>query len=222
MVSGWVVEIIPGERYTYGTQRDGEWRHRFDFDLTSPVVPSPGPVGAPPVGRRPGASHRAGGLPGQPGPPLRAGVPGSHHPASGDGPPLPGRRGPDGPLPPLRRESPGAPLPRGGQPLPDLASHPDHRGIDLRHDHRIPDGRPETGTATWYGAHTPDAGTAERQEFLREGTQNGAVTGWAIEIVPDERYTYGTIRDGEWVYRLDFDLTAPVETPPAPWGHEER
>jgi hypothetical protein len=40
-----------------------------------------------------------------------------------------------------------------------------------------------------------------------------------VEIMPGGRYTYGTIRDGEWVFRADFDLTAAVPAPVAPWGH---
>lgn len=90
-------------------------------------------------------------------------------------------------------------------------------GIDLRHDHRHEDGSPDENTM--YGAHTRDAGSASRQEFLRPQADDGSTSGWAIEIVPGERYTYGTIRDGRWRYRLDFDLSAPVEPPPPPWGH---
>lgn len=90
-------------------------------------------------------------------------------------------------------------------------------GIDLRHDHRHEDGSPDE--STMYGAHTAAPGSATRQEFLREPADDGTRSGWAIEIVPGERYTYGTILDGAWRYRLDFDLTTPVETPPAPWGH---
>jgi hypothetical protein len=89
-------------------------------------------------------------------------------------------------------------------------------GIDLRHDHRHEDG--SSAEVTMYGGHTRAPGSAERQEFLRPA-RDGVLTGWAIEIVPRERYTYGTIRDGEWRYRLDFDLTTPVTPPPPPWGH---
>ncbi|HUG42465.1 MAG TPA: hypothetical protein VMM12_18525 [Longimicrobiales bacterium] len=90
-------------------------------------------------------------------------------------------------------------------------------GIDLRHDHRHADGSPDE--TTMYGAHTRTEGAAARQEFLRPRGPDGVVSGWAIEIVPGQRYTYGTIRDGEWRYRLDFDLTTPIEAPPPPWGH---
>jgi hypothetical protein len=90
--------------------------------------------------------------------------------------------------------------------------------LELRHDHRHPDGTEEANT--WYGATTLDAGTATRQEFVTE--RNGMRFGWAVEIEPDQRFTYGTIRDGEWRHHLEFDLTRPVAAPPPPWGHETR
>jgi hypothetical protein len=91
-------------------------------------------------------------------------------------------------------------------------------GIELRHDHRREDGTEEGNT--WYGAVTLEEGTAWRQEFVTE--RAGVRAGWRIEIHPDERYVYGTIRDGQWRHHLEFDLTRPVETPPLPWGHDVR
>jgi hypothetical protein len=51
---GWRVEIHPGDRYVYGTIRDGEWRHHAEFDLTREVDPPPLPWGheVRPEGRR--------------------------------------------------------------------------------------------------------------------------------------------------------------------------
>jgi hypothetical protein len=40
VLMGWRVEIEPGRHYSYGTIRDGEWRHHLEFDLTRPV-PAP-------------------------------------------------------------------------------------------------------------------------------------------------------------------------------------
>jgi hypothetical protein len=94
--------------------------------------------------------------------------------------------------------------------------HEDH--LELRHDHRHADGTEEANT--WYGATTLRQGTANRQEFVME--RNGVHSGWRVEIEPGERYTYGTIRDGEWRHHLEFDLTRPVAAPPPPWGHETR
>lgn len=92
-------------------------------------------------------------------------------------------------------------------------------GLELRHDHRHADGSPDE--TTWYGGHTADAGTANRQEFVfaERRAADGAVLGWRVEVVPGERYTYGTIRGGAWTWRVDFDLSRAVEPPPAPWGH---
>jgi hypothetical protein len=91
-------------------------------------------------------------------------------------------------------------------------------GLELRHDHRHADGTEES--STWYGARTLDAGTAERQEFVME--RAGIRSGWRVEIDPGRRFTYGTIRDGEWRHHLEFDLTRPVTVPPLPWGHQTR
>jgi hypothetical protein len=93
-------------------------------------------------------------------------------------------------------------------------------GLELRHDHRREDGSPDE--QTWYGGHTRDEGSANRQEFIlaERRSADGSLLGWRVEIVPGERYTYGTIRGGEWTWRVDFDLSRTVPAPPAPWGHE--
>jgi hypothetical protein len=93
-------------------------------------------------------------------------------------------------------------------------------GLELRHDHRHEDGTPDE--VTMYGGHTVDEGTATRQEFILAERQapDGSPLGWRVEIEFGRRYTYGTIRGGEWTWRVDFDLTHAVSPPPAPWGHE--
>lgn len=93
-------------------------------------------------------------------------------------------------------------------------------GLELRHDHRNPDGTEDD--VTMYGGYSVDGGTAIRQEFksVPRSEEMGYFRGWRIEIEPGERYTYGTIRDTTWSWRIDFDLSEPLEeTPPAPWGH---
>jgi hypothetical protein len=92
--------------------------------------------------------------------------------------------------------------------------------MELRHDHRLPDGTDDE--FTWYGGFTETAGTETRQEFIYRDVDypDGSTRGWRIEIEPDVRYTYGTIRNGEWSWRVDFDLTRPLpEEPPPPWGY---
>lgn len=95
--------------------------------------------------------------------------------------------------------------------------------VELRHDHRLPDGSEDEGN-TMYGGFTEQGeGTATRQDFIfteRTG-DNGEVLGWRIEVEPGERYSYGTMADGEWTWRLDFDLSRQVQTPPPAWGHED-
>jgi hypothetical protein len=90
--------------------------------------------------------------------------------------------------------------------------------LELRHDHRHADGTEES--STWYGAITLDEGSATRQEFVSD--RNGVMVGWRVEVEPGRRFTYGTIRDGEWRHHLEFDLAAPAAVPPLPWGHETR
>ncbi len=100
-----------------------------------------------------------------------------------------------------------------------LMRTPDGR-LELRHDHREPDGSPSPNTM--YGGYTETPGTAERQDFVSvaRSEESGYARGWRIEIVPGERYTYGTTRRGEWSWRIDFDLSEAVPLPPAPWGHD--
>jgi len=217
--TGWIAEILPG-RFIYGTQTDGEWRHHFEFDLTTPV-PVPGdPWGNPPLG-------------------TVASLPDAQEAfwsnlAQHCGQAFAGQ---------LTRLPDGSDRFTGDEELiVHFRECEDHRlklpfhvdddrsrtwvflrttaGMDLRHDHRLESGAPDPQPrSTWYGAPTWEDGTPNRQEFLREDLSDGVRTGWRVEIIPGERYTYGTIRDGEWNFRADFDLTTPVEAPPTPWGH---
>lgn len=93
-------------------------------------------------------------------------------------------------------------------------------GLDIRHDHRKPDGSEDD--FTMYGGPTHGVPAENVMEFIsHERTEEtGQYRGWRIIIEPDHRYVYGTFRDGEWSWRVDFDLTKPVDEPPAPWGHE--
>lgn len=99
-----------------------------------------------------------------------------------------------------------------------ITKHED--GLELRHDHRKKDGSEDE--VTMYGGFQYGVNEAGMQIFqsIPRTEETGIFRGWRIEIVPGERYTYGTIRGDEWSWRIDFDLTNPIETPPAPWGHE--
>ena len=100
-------------------------------------------------------------------------------------------------------------------------------GLRLKHDHRLEDGRDDP--VTMYGGDTATAGSAERQEFpvdqfskdmfTREGMTVSNTNVWAMEVVPGETFVYELARtDQDRMFRVGFDLTRPVATPPAPWG----
>jgi len=217
VTTGWIA-ILEEERFIYGTQRNGEWRHHFEFDLTQPV-PVPGdPWGFAPLGSYPTLPDEQEAF--------------WSNLAQHCGQAFPGRlvRLPDGSVQFTGEEELVVHFRECGEERLRLPFHVDQdrsrtwiftrttAGLDLRHDHRLENGSPDP-QSTWYGAPTWDNGSPTRQEFLRENLSDGVRTGWRVEILPGERYTYGTIRDGEWNFRADFDLTTPVDPPPAPWGH---
>ena len=100
-------------------------------------------------------------------------------------------------------------------------------GLRLAHDHRTEDGAP--AETTMYGGDTTSQGTSTRQEFpvseeskaMFEAGDMAVSTSntWAIEIEPD-RFLYELTRPEGRMFQVEFDLTKPVEPPPAPWGHE--
>jgi hypothetical protein len=92
--------------------------------------------------------------------------------------------------------------------------------LEIRHDHRKPDGSEDENT--WYGGFTETPGTAHLQEFIYHDRKDpdGLRLGWRIEIHPGDRFVYGTIRGDDWTWRIEFDLSREIDAPPAPWGHE--
>lgn len=101
-------------------------------------------------------------------------------------------------------------------------------GLRLKHDHRHEDGTPDA--TTMYGGDTASAGSESRQEFPvdaesialfeAEGRAVSTTNTWAMEIEPGSRFLYELSRPGGRLFQVEFDLTQPVEPPPAPWGHE--
>jgi hypothetical protein len=97
-------------------------------------------------------------------------------------------------------------------------------GLRLKHDHRHEDGSEDV--LTQYGGDTAFAGTAVRQEFpaddyskrlfRQEGRAVSVDNVWAIEVTA-VMFAYELKRPDRF-FRAEFDLTQPVETPPAPWG----
>ena len=100
-------------------------------------------------------------------------------------------------------------------------------GLSLKHDHRHSDGTEDA--LTQYGGHTVDAGWAQVQSFpadqyskelfVENAIPQSVGNTWQMYIYP-ERFTYRLIRQGR-EFRVDFDLTNPVEAPPAPWGYND-
>ena len=100
-------------------------------------------------------------------------------------------------------------------------------GLSLKHDHRHDDGTEDA--LTQYGGHTVDAGWPQVQSFpadqyskelfVENAIPQSVGNTWQMYIYP-ERFTYRLIRQGR-EFRVDFDLTKPVEAPPAPWGYED-
>lgn len=100
-------------------------------------------------------------------------------------------------------------------------------GLRLKHDHRHEDGSEDT--LTQYGGDTGAAGTAERQEFAADDFSKtlfrandipaSADNVWAMEIHPGRTFAYELRRPNRH-FRVEFDITRPVEPPPPPWGAE--
>lgn len=97
--------------------------------------------------------------------------------------------------------------------------------IELKHDHRHEDGSHDE--VTMYGGTATNAGRAGEQYFpadeqTRKVIEEAFSNVWVMRIEPGEAFTYGLWRLGTpRVFRIDFDLTEPVEPPPAPWGWED-
>jgi hypothetical protein len=98
-------------------------------------------------------------------------------------------------------------------------------GLRLKHDHRHADGSPDA--VTMYGGDTVDPGSPTRQAFpvdaesiamfRREGLGASIENTWAMEIQP-AMFAYELTRPNGRRFRVEFDLSRPVATPPTPWG----
>ena len=98
-------------------------------------------------------------------------------------------------------------------------------GLSLKHDHRKKDGSDDE--LTMYGGHTVDAGFNNAQSFpadqyskelfVKLGFPQSNGNTWQI-FVYDNKFVYRLIRQGR-EFRVEFDLTAPIELPVTPWGY---
>ena len=99
------------------------------------------------------------------------------------------------------------------------------QGLRLKHDHRHEDGSPDA--MTMYGGDTREAGTRERQTFPVDdesiamfsagGLHASLQNTWAMEIHP-RTFVYELSRPNGRLFKVEFDLTRPVDAPPVPWG----
>jgi hypothetical protein len=96
-------------------------------------------------------------------------------------------------------------------------------GLRLKHDHRHEDGTADK--ITQYGGDTATAGTARQQDFpadtfTAELIPAAKTNVWSFLFSDDKTLSYRLVRASEGRrFRVEFDLTKPVPTPPAPWGH---
>lgn len=98
-------------------------------------------------------------------------------------------------------------------------------GLRLKHDHRHENGSEDV--LTQYGGDSTAGGTAAKQDFpvdaetrtlfiaqdIEVSTQNT----WSVEIEPGDVFAYQMSRP-ERLFRVEFDLSTPVDAPPPPWG----
>lgn len=99
---------------------------------------------------------------------------------------------------------------------------PSAAGIRLGHSLHSSDGEPLDYSG--YGGETANIGTGQRQIFVPDGETLANVptargSEWLLEIVPGERISYSLVSPASPPFRVDFDLTQPVDRQPPPWGY---
>ncbi len=98
-------------------------------------------------------------------------------------------------------------------------------GVRLKHDHRHQDGTADI--VTNYGGDSSASGTSGAQDFpaddetkalfIQEDIEVSITNTWRVEIDPGATFTYQMSRP-ERLFRLEFDLSQPVEPPPPSWA----
>jgi hypothetical protein len=97
--------------------------------------------------------------------------------------------------------------------------------IELRHDHRHEDGKPDK--VTMYGGWTTSGGMPTRQMFPADQQTVDVIAAaatnvWWIDIVPGEHFSYNLRRMGsERFFSIKFDIKTYVKAPEAPWGWKD-
>lgn len=104
--------------------------------------------------------------------------------------------------------------------------------IELKHDHRHEDGKPDK--VTMYGGLSTNTGMATRQFFPADeqtvkvveapagNAPSAAANIWWIDLVPGEYFTYNLRRLGsDRFFSVKFDLKKEIRAPAPPWGWKE-
>ena len=104
--------------------------------------------------------------------------------------------------------------------------------IELKHDHRHEDGKPDK--VTMYGGWSTNTGEAIRQVFPADqetvrvveapagNAPSAAANIWWYELIPGEYMSYNLRRLGRnRLFTVKFDLTKEVPAPAAPWGWKD-
>ncbi len=98
--------------------------------------------------------------------------------------------------------------------------------IELRHDHRHEDGKPDA--VTMYGGWTTSVGMPTRQMFPADDqtvkvVPAAATNVWWIDLTPGDYFSYNLRRMGsERYFSIKFDLKNPIPAPLAPWGGKDK
>lgn len=98
--------------------------------------------------------------------------------------------------------------------------------LALQHVHRHADGSEDVLSP--YGGESRAAGSATRQEFpvdaasvalfQRHDRAASVHNTWALELHPGQQFVYELARPDGRLFRVGFDLTREVATPPPAWG----
>jgi hypothetical protein len=101
--------------------------------------------------------------------------------------------------------------------------------LELKHDHRHEDGKPDK--VTMYGGTSNNPGEPTRQFFPADeetvkvvnppagNAPSAAANIWWIEVVPGEFFTYNLRRlASDRLFTVKFDTTKPIKAPAPPWG----
>ncbi len=93
--------------------------------------------------------------------------------------------------------------------------------VQLKHDHRHEDGSPDA--VTMYGGTTSNSSLSNILVFPADQETADLIPAAATNVwwitLDDTSFTYNLRRLGtDRYFSIRFDLTKPVETPPAPWG----